>query len=276
MWWTAAQHLVFARTRAPNGGGGSSMSPLQHCYSPSPTSSCGVITSLAFSAFFAVVAAVYAGTAQLLGLPFRIFLKPLYIYGYKIANPLMSNAIFLLNPIFQATALLQFGARPPSTLPAHQQHLFFKPSCPFSGPHTCSHRRSESSSLISLIHLHRTCMAVSFMHRRKILAAAAAPLAGEQDAQLQLWDWTSACVLFSMQTTAKLHCLSISPMDTSMKGVGCDGRYVISVSCGCVPPASCLAKLFPHLFHPAFGTLPSTPTTTAPMEVDTVRPVLRI
>ncbi len=72
VWWTAAQHLVFARTRASTGTGGSSMSPLQHCYSPSPTSSCGVITSLAFSSFFSVVAAAYAG-AHLL----RFSLQPL-------------------------------------------------------------------------------------------------------------------------------------------------------------------------------------------------------
>jgi hypothetical protein len=66
VWWTSAQHLVFARTRAPSSAGGSSMSPLQHCYSPAPTSSCGVITSLAFCPSYAVVAAVYAGTLSLI------------------------------------------------------------------------------------------------------------------------------------------------------------------------------------------------------------------
>lgn len=98
-------------------------------------------------------------------------------------------------------------------------------------PHIYSRRRTESSSLISLIHLRRTCTAISLMHRRKILVCAAAPVGCEQGAQLQLWDWTSPCVLFSLQTTARLHCVSVSPLDTSMKGLGCDGRCAIFVSC---------------------------------------------
>jgi len=62
------------------------------------------------------------------------------------------------------------------------------------------------------------------MNRRKILIAAAGPLGDEQGAQLQLWDWTTPCVLFSLLSTVKLHCISVSPLDTSMKGLGCDGR----------------------------------------------------
>lgn len=62
------------------------------------------------------------------------------------------------------------------------------------------------------------------MNRRKILVAATCPI-GVEGAQVQLWDWTSPCLLFSLLTTAKLHCLSMSTLDTSMKGLGCDGRY---------------------------------------------------
>jgi hypothetical protein len=89
VWWTAAQHLVFARTRAPTSTGGSSMSPLQHCYSPSPTSSCGVITSLAFSSFFSVVAAAYAGAR-----PLSLFPAASVAAHYPFIHPLC-NACFL-------------------------------------------------------------------------------------------------------------------------------------------------------------------------------------
>jgi hypothetical protein len=102
--------------------------------------------------------------------------------------------------------------------------ILFPPRFPLYFITLLSFRRSESSSLISLIHLRRTCTAISLMNRRKILIAAAGPLGDEQGAQLQLWDWTSPCVLFSLQSTVKLHCISVSPLDTSMKGLGCDGR----------------------------------------------------
>jgi hypothetical protein len=64
------------------------------------------------------------------------------------------------------------------------------------------------------------------MHRRKILVAASASLDHDQGTQLQLWDWSSPCELYSIQTTARLHCVSVSPLDTSMKGLASDARCI--------------------------------------------------
>lgn len=132
------------------------------------------------------------------------------------------------------------------------------PPIPFPLP-SINHfpRRSESSSLISLIHLHRVCTAICFMHRRKILAAAAAASPdGEQAAQVQLWDWTSPCVLLSLQSTATLHCVSMSPLDSSMKALGCDGRCcecscALSMRLYCV--AQCVLLRFYLAVHSAFS-----------------------